>query len=362
MRRYVIWNRHGHRAPGKNIFPGSIKSEKALWQRLVVPEVQHASLARKHRITSEYDKGRDMHTFPFGNLTVKGATHLERVGQQLFKQFGSDFKQLNENSCVKLYCTNYSRTQCSAQSLLSGMRFGSMYYQNMDHELFVRAMERCPMAFYEGRQPLASSMSKRIQQNDEFKELEASFADIREKILSVFPNLMVDPFTAQFDYLAAFDYFVCREAHSLPIDAAFSSDGINYTTVLTTHMCARYGHYLNDEQHLAEFAGPLVADLVQQIDASLHNDNTHFTLFSGHDVNLLALLYGLDLVKDGLWHAYWPGYGSTCVFQIEPEAAENDAKVHVYIDLEVAPRCTFSLLQLKDIKARLADKYTWDHH
>lgn len=362
MRRYIIFNRHGHRAPGKNIFPGSIKSEMDLWERLVVPDTQHKSLAIKHRINSQYDKGRDMHTFPFGNLTVKGATHLESVGQQLFKQFGTDFKQLNKDSCVELYSTNYSRTQCSAQSLLSGMRFGSKYYQNMDHELVVRAMERCPMAFYEGRQSLASSMSKRIQQNGEFKELEASFTDMREKILSVFPNLLVDEFTNQFDYLAAFDYFVCREAHSLPIDAAFSDDGIDYATLLTTHMCARYSHYLHDEQHLAEFAGPLVADLVQQIDASLNDDNMHFTLFSGHDVNLLALLYGLNLVNDGIGHAYWPGYGSTCVFQIEPAAERNDAEVHVYIDLEEEPRHTFRLQQLKDTKDRLAAKYTWEHH
>jgi hypothetical protein len=68
-------------------------------------------------------------------------------------------------------------------------------------------------------------------------------------------------------------------------------------------------------EFLAHFAGPLLRDVLDEIDAVVasrlaaplaQSHRPQVTIFSGHDVNLLGMLFALNAVMDD---NHWPSYG-----------------------------------------------------
>lgn len=68
--------------------------------------------------------------------------------------------------------------------------------------------------------------------------------------------------------------------------------------------------YLHRE-FLAHFAGPLLLDVIEETVAAVKGEDVSGTrpkisLHSGHDVNLLGMLFALNAAVDDL---HWPSYG-----------------------------------------------------
>lgn len=108
------------------------------------------------------------------------------------------------------------------------------------------------------------------------------------------------------------------------------------------HTAWRFQQYYQDPLHMSQVAGPLLRDIVSQLEQTFANGASErkssatttaangltesgfekdpqpdVTIFSGHDVNLMALGYALGVgaaVRARTNTIWWPGYGSTLTF------------------------------------------------
>ena len=65
---------------------------------------------KKFPVKSDVRNGvpMDNNHFPFGNLSLKGATHMTKVGKEISQNFPSILDEVN---LVNMFATNYHRTQ-----------------------------------------------------------------------------------------------------------------------------------------------------------------------------------------------------------------------------------------------------------
>jgi Histidine phosphatase superfamily (branch 2) len=111
---YIIFIRHGHRAPGRNIMQEADSlAEIKLWKSHIFSSDQQKNstvAVKQHPINGI---ARDLATRPFGCITTKGREHLQTVGRNL-SAFFPDLKNVkNEN--LLIYSTNYQRTQARSR-------------------------------------------------------------------------------------------------------------------------------------------------------------------------------------------------------------------------------------------------------
>eukprot|EP01041_Mallomonas_annulata_P011978 gene11978-25085_t len=120
-RLYVIFTRHGHRAPARNLF--SNQTEIDLWTNHLPTYGDLQELQSKYPVVSHPNNTipRDISALPFGCLTTKGLDHLKSVGEHLVKTFPS----LKSPHTIHVTATNYQRTQVSVQALLTGMNLST---------------------------------------------------------------------------------------------------------------------------------------------------------------------------------------------------------------------------------------------
>jgi hypothetical protein len=112
IRAYIIFNRHGHRAPGRNVMlGGGLQEEKELWQSCAVSNDNDDTENMSGTIKQHAANGiaRDLITHPFGCITKRGRDHLETVGRKVSNFFPSIKTVHSDNLMV--YSTNYQRTQ-----------------------------------------------------------------------------------------------------------------------------------------------------------------------------------------------------------------------------------------------------------
>lgn len=111
---YIIFIRHGHRAPGRNIMlEADSLAEVKLWKSQVFnsdPQKNSTIAVKQHPVNG---LARDLATRPFGCITTKGREHLQTIGRNISAYF-PDLKNVkNEN--LLIYSTNYQRTQARNQ-------------------------------------------------------------------------------------------------------------------------------------------------------------------------------------------------------------------------------------------------------
>ena len=167
----VVFHRHGHRAPFRNVFSDGPLADKEhqLWQQLLPKPETFSELSTLYPVINHpaNPQLRDVAQFPFGILTSKGITHLEVVGRAFKERWASVFKDAAE-APLHLYATNYQRTQASGQAFLRGM--GLNRSQNRQGTAFsVRHIAECSLAFYEGRPQLAVKLVERVQKQAGFR-------------------------------------------------------------------------------------------------------------------------------------------------------------------------------------------------
>lgn len=131
IRGYAIFHRHGHRAPSGNIMSEASRSvESSMWTDLVNDgRDSFISAAASYPIKNNDGRGasHDAATFPFGQLTARGAHHLMDVGDKISMSF--PLIRTVPSTNIEAYSTNYDRTKvrmrifyCERKFELSGVR------------------------------------------------------------------------------------------------------------------------------------------------------------------------------------------------------------------------------------------------
>jgi len=310
MRSLVIFHRHGHRAPAHNVYRSA--DEVALWSSLAVKSQTLERLSASVCVENDpiNPPPRDSLTAPFGMLTERGQLHLQQVGHSLRQLF----KETIEVHRLRCFSTNYVRTQVSAQSLMVGLLGleddntpSTIQPQAQQHTIRVRPMSTCSLSFFDGQESLAESLIKRAQDGKAFRELN-SHRTIAEVVSTMRRQLQhVDKPDGTFNWLSCFDYFVCRREHGLAVSPGLADLDPVVAKIITT----RYKIYFEEEPVLlALFVLPMLEELVVGLRQG------RLTLFSCHDVNVIALLFAFKypalLDPDS---SFWPGYGSTLSFE-----------------------------------------------
>jgi len=316
-RGYIIFHRHGHRLPMKSLKgPGILNNddEMKLWSKYLPNPNRLNKLNEITPILLHPNNGipKDLGTYPFGCLTDKGMNHLHLKGKLLSLQL-KNIKNIDDINKIKVYATNYQRTQVSVQELLHGM-FSTMNIKNNNIKIpiNVRDISQCSMSFFDGNKTLATNLLTKVQKTEKFKEIENDTNILKTKdILNKLIPLINGP--KGFDWMAALDYYACRRAHDINIH----NDLIEYENIVKYHMTCRYNVYLTNHEMLGNFASPLIRNINEELNIMYKNDDNNkspnITIFSGHDVNLLGLLYALkaDIIKNN----FWPDYGDTITFE-----------------------------------------------
>ena len=373
MSSLVVFHRHGHRAPARNVFKSV--EESALWERLVAPasklDALHALLPVQNHASNP--KPHDLQTAPFGLLTGKGLMHLETTGAAFAARFTPDSQALTDpNAALLAYATNYQRTQASGQAFISGLLSSSVKHaarvrahaghgsssgsgsgsasgsssssglaSRWSAQQHVREMAKCSMQFYDGQPALSDRLIRQVQQSAAFRHAEAEpeVAAAAREIAAAIPGLVRES-DQKLDWLGVFDFFVCRREHKLlqSVPAAL----LEHEAAVHRHMARRYQLYYTEPEFGARFALPLLRDLCSAAEAAAARPVGSAVFFSGHDVTLLGLLYalaaqqgagegagagaGVGFASAGraggegppLMDGFWPGYGSTLTFVVTP--------------------------------------------
>ena len=329
-KRYIIFHRHGHRLPMKALGgPGILTGldELKLWKQFLPNELRIEKLRTRIPIQQHpnNDIPRDLlRNEPFGRLTNKGMDFLNKKGKSL-RSILTNIKNINYKN-VKVYATNYQRTQLSVQELLNGL-FDQFVDNDNNNDvkipIIVRDIKSCSMSYFDGKPDLAFSLISKVQSTDKFKQIENDSKIIKVKeIMSLNIPLIIGP--RGFDWMAAFDYFACRRAHDIKIH----DDLVPYENIVKQHLINRYDVYLNHHEKFGNFVFPMIQDINDQIKEfdikDCTNNSPCLAVFSCHDVNILGLLYALKakMIKNA---TFWPYYGDTIIL-------EHDAsnKINVY--------------------------------
>lgn len=119
--RWVLFTRHGHRAPAKAIEIDPI-SEARQWDALLPTDEEIHSVNQRFSITNHnVSEPIDLKTRPFGCLTRKGMSHMAQAGQYL----SAEFQNINDLS-VHVISTNFRRTQVELLRIFSSVVITSL--------------------------------------------------------------------------------------------------------------------------------------------------------------------------------------------------------------------------------------------
>ena len=215
----------------------------------------------------------------------------------------------------------------------------------------MRHIEECSLSYYEGRPAVAQALIRRVQQTPAFRELEGR-AEVKEAMWlfrDAFPGVAKGwPSDGNFNWMACYDYYVCRREHSLMNTALPLLRPIE--ALVCDHIAARYELYYTDPVHQAFFCAPMLADIDRAITQALASRKPALFFFSAHDVNLLALMYALQhpALADIDGPRYWPAYGTTLTFELSQEQ-QQEAVVRVTLDQEKDSFREFSQGQLREL-------------
>lgn len=260
----------------------------------------------------------DLRTYPFGCLTALGMSHLKRMGRKMKDHFAQVLGDLSSHPAdkIRVYATNYQRTQLSAQAFMMGMGIP------IGTPIQVRSVSDCAMSFYRGKRDLSRSLSSRIQETPKFQTLEGQVLHVAEVLQANYPSLDA----STLNWIAVADHINCAVAHGHDLPAAMSE----HAELLRGNAVQRFVTHYKDREFLAHFAGPLLRDVLLEIESEVESlmkgqktsqrSHSQITIFSGHDVNILGMMFALNALVDD---EHWPSYGSSLTMEGGMEAPHS---------------------------------------
>lgn len=365
-----IFHRHGDRTPSHPLVAGQFMDQEIEFWTTKIPSADrtHFDLlsqrfpASIHELNNggkflDADSGR----FPYGFLSWKGMNQLHKLGLDLSQKYTNDKDSFRDSWNINVFSTNYLRTVKSVQCLLDGLLHGYENhgdYETRHAESFGGGSDNSNQITINVRQPLDETLNafdtkpdeirpiiKNIMESTEFREHDGKATSLAARLTSYIPGLMnyKGSGPSGINWVFAADHFVCRDSHGLKF-TAFSElqDKPEEETVLqalytatVSHLASRFQFWYQGAT-LEYMAKPALNEVYSSMMDTIEQDGTGlkpFTIFSCHDVTILALLYGLKakftladeiLTSIGIEHGptekdrrYWPEYASHLIFELE---------------------------------------------
>ena len=161
----------------------------------------------------------------------------------------------------------------------------------------------------------------------------------------------------------AADHFICRVSHNIPLTAFSHHENIDsvehnlYSMQSATiaHLVLRFRLRYENPPFLAAMVVPALSEIKDQMKSIVTDELTDssvrkpFTIFSCHDVDILAILYGVEaaflgsdrdlhsvgLERNDYLSYFWPGYASTLAFELVRKkklGIEDEFLVRIHLD------------------------------
>ena len=179
--------------------------------------------------------------------------------------------------------------------------------------------------------------------SSEFQERDSQASQLAARLANILPGLARTNTAKGFNaapsginWIEATDHFVCRQAHGMEYSkfsdyehdskVEMTLDALSHQTRM--HLAWRFRQWYKNPRLLAAIAAPPLREITSQLQDALALTKQEqrlqkhpFTVYSCHDVTILALLYGIGaefLSGDDMWGGwrYWPEYASTLVFEL----------------------------------------------
>jgi hypothetical protein len=220
--------------------------------------------------------------------------------------------------------------------------------QSSKPKVFVRVRDQsCDNLNAFDRNPdLMRDLVSDVMQSNSFLHQDATAAPLAARLANILPGLARkgrSDFSAStpsgINWVEAADHFICRTAHQLELSRFSDFEHDEHIEQLLKamtykalgHLAWRFRKWYRNPQLLAAIAAPPLREVAQQLEhlvnrsteiRALQDPHANFlSLYSCHDVTLLALLYalGADFLAEeesAVWREYWPEYASTLVLEL----------------------------------------------
>ncbi|RLN72516.1 hypothetical protein BBJ28_00009480 [Nothophytophthora sp. Chile5] len=326
LRQLQIIHRHGDRTPLLNVFRGGAgtraeQEEALLWERQLPGPEQLAHLREKYSVHLGGGVQASFQHRPFGYLTTTGIHQMTARGNRLLPLAGV------APSEVQIFSNTYTRTQLSAQALLSGLLRDQ---QQLKPPVSVFPPETDIINTYAAFPEIMDLKKELERDNAEFAAREHEMAPCKQELMRLLP--VFDTGKVPFTWMAATDYFVCRRAHQVP-----------YIPGTEVH-----GHAT--ERHLGF--------RFHQMQKALwdHRERKKLVIYSGHDVSLLAVLRAIDaeIADDIDW---WPEYSSALALELlEDESGKYFVRARLNGEILVMREAAAGLCTSDHFRGIVADR------
>lgn len=330
---------------------------------------------------------------PYGFLTRLGMEQLHTNGRRFFVRYdrhghhcrtlsGAKTDLFLHSWDVQAFSTNYLRTVLSAQCFLDGL-LGTAVFKpdDSDHvelvdvesrlvpdhtttldvadggtvKIRVRDKATDNLNAFDRNPQLIKNLVTKVVTSDTFIAKDTDAAPLAAKLANYLPGLMRESRhtfggPSGINWIEATDHFVCRRSHGVNFSrfSEFENDHQVERTLeameqnTMAHRTWRFRQWYQNPPLLAEIASPALREILEQMQTTLNlgeQERHPFVFYGCHDVTILALLYGIgaDFLANetnSRWR-YWPGYGTTLVFElvrIEDDASKVSHVVRVLLN------------------------------
>lgn len=388
-----VFARHGDRTPSRSLCASQWKeAEAAFWRsKLPTPDPVTALKILSEHFPLDIHPSNDGQFIdvgrrPYGFLTRLGMEQLHTNGRRFFIRYdrhgqhcpttsGANIGSFLHSWDVQAFSTNYLRTVLSAQCFLDGLLGTGCFIPTRADEIeleddesrlvpdhmtvgdatigtvSVRIRDRSTdnLNAFDRNPQLIKNLVTDVVTSESFVAQDTKAAPMAARLANYLPGLMRENRhtfggPSGINWIEATDHFVCRRSHGVTFSqfSEFENDSEAERTLeameqnTMTHRTWRFRQWYQNPPLLAEIASPALREILEQMQVipSLGDQERHpFVFYGCHDVTILALLYGIgaEFLADetnGKWR-YWPGYGTTLVFELV--RIEDDAKKNAYV-------------------------------
>jgi len=379
-----IFHRHGDRTPGRPLVADSyIEEEAAFWRTKIPPlDRTHYEMLREKfsAIIHENHNGQFLDADgagkePYGFLTWKGMEQMYDTGNLISQSYHIQSKgngSFTDYWDITAFSTNYLRTVKSCQCFLDGLlstpksvatdakHINMTHYENVNPEDYLKSSSNPDIAInvrdikhetlnaFNTSPELMKRLVEDIIDTPEFIDKDSKAASLAARLSNFIPGLV--NFTSYggpsgINWIHASDHFICRSSHDVTFtkfshlehdnEAEQTLRAMSYSTL--SHLALRFRSWYQNPTLLAAMGGPPLKEVNEQMDRIINagagdSYRKPFTVFSCHDVTILALLYGIgadflacskdlqaigmDANNDTFRLRYWPHYASTLTIEL----------------------------------------------
>ena len=385
--------RHGDRTPSRSLCaPQWSDVEAAFWRsKLPTPDPVAALKALSEHFPPDIHPSNDGQFIdvtrrPYGFLTRLGMEQLHTNGRRFFIRYDRHGHHCRTSSGIKAdaflhswdvqaFSTNYLRTVLSAQCFLDGLLGTGVFTLDESEHIYlvddesrlvpdhattldaeggtvnIRVRDKLSdnLNAFDRNPQLIKNLVTKVVTTDGFVAKDTEAAPLAARLANYLPGLMRENRQtfggpSGINWIEATDHFVCRRSHGVKFSrfSEFENDHLVERTLeameqnTLAHRAWRFRQWYQDPPLLAEIASPALREILEQMQAALtlgDQERHPFIFYGCHDVTILALLYGIgaDFLADETNNRcrYWPGYGTTLVFELVRIGDDTNKVSHV---------------------------------